>query len=69
VISRELRGEKIDIIEWSQDAATFVARALSPAKVSAVTIAEPQGPDDSPSALVIVAGNQLSPYWQEGQNA
>ncbi len=40
VISRELRGEKIDIIEWSHDPATFVARALSPAKVSSVTIAE-----------------------------
>src|SRR5262249_3827652 len=33
VISRELRGEKIDIVEWSSDPLTFVARALSPAKV------------------------------------
>src|SRR5207253_428429 len=40
VISRELRGEKIDIIEWSHDPATFVARALSPAKVSSVAIHE-----------------------------
>src|SRR5215510_11623420 len=40
VISRELRGEKIDIIEWSNDPASFVARALSPAKVSSVTIAD-----------------------------
>ena len=40
VISRELRGEKIDIIEWSHDPATFVARALSPAKVSSVAINE-----------------------------
>jgi N utilization substance protein A len=31
VISRELRGEKIDIVEWSYDPVTFVARALSPA--------------------------------------
>src|SRR2546426_1068121 len=43
VISRELRGEKIDIIEWSHDPATFVARALSPAKVSSVVITEPSG--------------------------
>jgi len=40
VISRELRGEKIDIIEWSHDPSTFVARALSPAKVSSVVINE-----------------------------
>ena len=70
VISRELRGEKIDIIEWSQDPATFVARALSPAKVSAVTIAEAESPDDPPSALVIVADNQLSlAIGKKGQNA
>ncbi len=46
VISRELRGEKIDIIEWSNDPASFVARALSPAKVSSVTIAEEPDPED-----------------------
>jgi N utilization substance protein A len=70
VISRELRGEKIDIIEWSPDPATFVARALSPAKVSTVTITEPEGPDDLPSALVIVADNQLSlAIGKKGQNA
>src|SRR4029450_4922631 len=38
VISRELRGEKIDIVEWSADPVMFVGRALSPAKVSSVTI-------------------------------
>src|SRR5437762_8295649 len=58
VISRELRGEKIDIIEWSHDPATFVARALSPAKVSSVVIAEPSEPDGQPSALVIVPDNR-----------
>ncbi|HEY7037622.1 MAG TPA: transcription termination factor NusA, partial [Methylomirabilota bacterium] len=42
VISRELRGEKIDIVEWSPDPAVFVARALSPAKVSSVTVAAPE---------------------------
>src|SRR5437762_1834369 len=56
VISRELRGEKIDIIEWSHDPATFVARALSPAKVSSVVIAEPSEPDGQPSGLVPEVG-------------
>src|SRR5437773_1095300 len=70
VISRELRGEKIDIIEWSHDPATFVARALSPAKVSSVVIAEPSEPDGQPSALVIVPDNQLSlAIGKKGQNA
>jgi len=70
VISRELRGEKIDIIEWSHDPATFVARALSPAKVSSVTIEEAAEPDTQASALVIVADNQLSlAIGKKGQNA
>jgi N utilization substance protein A len=70
VISRELRGEKIDIIEWSHDPATFVARALSPAKVSSVVLAEPAEPDGQPSALVIVPDNQLSlAIGKKGQNA
>ena len=73
VISRELRGEKIDIIEWSHDPATFVARALSPAKVSSVTIAQPEDvgdPEGQPAALVIVPDNQLSlAIGKKGQNA
>ncbi len=71
VISRELRGEKIDIIEWSHDPATFVARALSPAKVSSVTIAdEAEGEERQPSALVVVPDNQLSlAIGKKGQNA
>jgi N utilization substance protein A len=48
VISRELRGEKIDIVEWSHDPATFVARALSPAKVSSVTLIDDTPPADAP---------------------
>jgi N utilization substance protein A len=69
VISRELRGEKIDIIEWSHDPATFVARALSPAKVSSVTLAE-EGGDGPPEALVVVPDNQLSlAIGKKGQNA
>ena len=73
VISRELRNEKIDIIEWSSDAVTFVARALSPAKVSSVTLQEfPEDaePDAQPAALVIVPDNQLSlAIGKKGQNA
>jgi N utilization substance protein A len=70
VISRELRGEKIDIIEWSHDPATFVARALSPAKVAAVTISEEADPDVQVSAFVVVPDNQLSlAIGKKGQNA
>jgi transcription termination/antitermination protein NusA len=69
VISRELRGEKIDIIEWSHDPATFVARALSPAKVSSVTVAEESG-EAPAAAMVIVPDNQLSlAIGKKGQNA
>jgi N utilization substance protein A len=70
VISRELRGEKIDIIEWSHDPATFVARALSPAKVSSVTVDQEPDAEGQPSALVIVPDNQLSlAIGKKGQNA
>jgi len=70
VISRELRGEKIDIIEWSHDPATFVARALSPAKVSSVTIGDEPDEDGQLSALVVVPDNQLSlAIGKKGQNA
>jgi N utilization substance protein A len=70
VISRELRGEKIDIIEWSHDPATFVARALSPAKVSSVVVREAAEDEEQPSALVVVPDNQLSlAIGKKGQNA
>jgi len=74
VISRELRGEKIDIIEWSHDPSTFVARALSPAKVSSVTVREPDVVEteepQQPVALVVVPDNQLSlAIGKKGQNA
>ena len=73
VISRELRGEKIDIIEWSNDPASFVARALSPAKVSSVTISEEtesEGGESQTAALVVVPDNQLSlAIGKKGQNA
>jgi N utilization substance protein A len=70
VISRELRGEKIDIIEWSHDPATFVARALSPAKVSSVTLADEAETEGQPSVFVVVPDNQLSlAIGKKGQNA
>jgi N utilization substance protein A len=70
VISRELRSEKIDIIEWSHDPATFVARALSPAKVSSVTIGEEADAEGQVSAFVVVPDNQLSlAIGKKGQNA
>ena len=70
VISRELRGEKIDIIEWSHDPSTFVARALSPAKVSSVTVRDAEEGEEQPCALVIVPDNQLSlAIGKKGQNA
>ncbi|MBI4242411.1 MAG: transcription termination/antitermination protein NusA, partial [Candidatus Rokubacteria bacterium] len=40
VISRELRGEKIDIIEWNEDPVVFATNSLSPAKVSRVTVVD-----------------------------
>ncbi len=75
VISRELRGEKIDIVEWSPDPAVFVARALSPAKVASVAPraepgAEPKAGTGQQAVLVVVPDNQLSlAIGKRGQNA
>jgi N utilization substance protein A len=67
VIVRELRGEKIDIIEWAEDLPTLVARALSPAKVGSVTL---KGEGEERTALVVVPDNQLSlAIGKKGQNA
>ena len=64
-VVHELRGERIDIIPFSEDAAQFVAAALSPAQVLRVIIDA-----DSRTANVIVAPNQLSlAIGKEGQNA
>ena len=61
----ELRGEKIDIVKWSEDPAEFIDNALSPAKVIAVDIAE-----EEKFARVIVPKYQLSlAIGKEGQNA
>ncbi len=61
----ELRGEKIDIINWSDNPAILIENALSPAKVIAV-MADP----DEKTALVVVPDYQLSlAIGKEGQNA
>ena len=65
VIVDELRGEKIDIIDWSEDPVEFVASALSPAKILEVNINK-----EAKIAQVLVAENQLSlAIGREGQNA
>lgn len=64
-IVNELRGEKIDIINWSDNPAILIENALSPAKVIAV-MADP----DEKTALVVVPDYQLSlAIGKEGQNA
>jgi N utilization substance protein A len=61
----ELAGEKIDVIEWSEDASTFVAKALSPAQVIEVRIDE-----EHRIANVVVPERMLSlAIGREGQNA
>jgi transcription termination/antitermination protein NusA len=65
MVVNELRGEKIDIVSWSEDAAQFVAEALSPAKVKSVQIDEQER-----TAHVVVPDYQLSlAIGKEGQNA
>jgi N utilization substance protein A len=65
MVVNELRGEKVDIVPFSGDAAEYVAKALSPAKVKEVRIHE-----DSGTAEVIVPDYQLSlAIGKEGQNA
>ena len=64
-IVNELRGEKIDIINWDENPAILIENALSPAKVIAV-MADP----DEKTALVVVPDYQLSlAIGKEGQNA
>ncbi|MDQ3941336.1 MAG: transcription termination factor NusA [Actinomycetota bacterium] len=65
MVMNELRGEKIDIIKWTDTIEEFVANALSPAKVKEVRV-QPDGE----TALVIVPDYQLSlAIGKEGQNA
>ena len=65
-VMSELHGEKIDIVDFSDDAATFVGNALSPAKVIAVHVVDAK----TKTARVVVPDFQLSlAIGKEGQNA
>ena len=64
-IINELKGEKIDVIEWDEDPAVYISAALLPAQVMAVDIKE-----EEKFAQVIVPDNQLSlAIGKSGQNA
>ena len=64
-IVEELRGEKIDIVNWSESPEVFIENALSPSEVTSVTVDE-----EEKTARVIVPENQLSlAIGKEGQNA
>ena len=65
MVVNELRGEKIDVVPWSENQGEFVANALQPAKVKEV-----RTDDETGTALVIVPDYQLSlAIGKEGQNA
>ncbi|MGI9667019.1 MAG: transcription termination factor NusA [Acidimicrobiia bacterium] len=64
-VVNELKGEKVDIVEWDDDSKAFIAEALSPARVQDVQIDE-----EEQTAVVIVPDHQLSlAIGKEGQNA
>ncbi|MDO8532257.1 MAG: transcription termination factor NusA [Dehalococcoidia bacterium] len=64
-IVNELRGEKIDVVEWNRDVAVFISKALSPAQVLGVELTEAEN-----TARVVVPDRQLSlAIGKEGQNA
>ena len=64
-IVNELNGEKIDVIQWSPDVATFITNALSPAQIISVSLNE-----EGNIATVVVPDKQLSlAIGKEGQNA
>ncbi|MDP3969803.1 MAG: transcription termination factor NusA [Nocardioides sp.] len=65
-VMAELNGEKIDIIDWAEDPARMVGNALSPARVSSVTVVDAA----ARAARVVVPDYQLSlAIGKEGQNA
>lgn len=67
-IVKELHDEKIDVIEWNANQEVFIAKALSPARVSGVYLED--DPDSGRTAVVIVPDDQLSlAIGREGQNA
>jgi N utilization substance protein A len=64
-VVNELRGEKIDVIRWSPDPATYIANSLSPARVDKVILVN----TEERQSLVLVAEDQLSlAIGKEGQN-
>jgi len=64
-ISNELKGEKIDIVKWSEETEEYIANALSPAKVASVIL-----DSENKTATVVVPDSQLSlAIGKEGQNA
>ncbi|TRV47353.1 MAG: transcription termination factor NusA [Microcystis panniformis Mp_MB_F_20051200_S9] len=64
-VVNELRGEKIDVIRWSPDPATYIGNALSPARIDQVLFTNAE----ERQALVLVAQDQLSlAIGKEGQN-
>jgi N utilization substance protein A len=64
-VVNELRGEKIDVIRWSQDPGQYIANSLSPARVEMVRLVDPEGQH----AHVLVPPDQLSlAIGREGQN-
>jgi len=65
MVVEELRNERVDVIQWSDNPATYVANALSPARVNSVSIDE-----ENHYATVVVSDDQLSlAIGKEGQNA
>jgi len=65
-VMAELHGEKIDIVDWSDQPSTFLAEALQPARVTKVVIVDAE----ARSAQIIVPDYQLSlAIGREGQNA
>ena len=66
-IVKELHDEKIDIIQWDQDPVVYISKAISPARVSGVYLADVEG---SRTATVVVGEDQLSlAIGRDGQNA
>ena len=64
-VVNELRGEKVDVVQWRDDRTQFISEALGPAKVRSVEVDE-----EEKSALVMVNDHQLSlAIGREGQNA
>jgi N utilization substance protein A len=64
-IIRELKGEKIDIVQWSDDAAHYAANALNPAKISKVLIIDP---NEKRMEVIVEEKQQSLAIGKKGQN-